>query len=76
MKQIYGFKTVEDDPWGDVFDHQDHTPEDIISSACHIYYDLDGNSYVGFDMSLGLSKKEMKTLLVPHSKKIGIHKVL
>jgi len=76
MKQVYGFKVLEDDFWGDVFDDQSNSPEDIISSACHMYYDLEGNRYIGFDMSLGLTKKEMKSLLTTHSKKIGVHKVL
>lgn len=76
MKQIYGFKVLDEDFWGDVFDNQENSPEEIISSACHMYYGFEGDRYIGFDMSLGLTKKEMKELLKEYGKKIGVHKVL
>lgn len=76
MKQVYGFKVLDDDFWGDVFDEESNSPEELISSACHMYYNANGDRYIGFDMSLGLTKKEMKLLLKNYGKKIGVYKVL
>jgi hypothetical protein len=76
MKQIYGFKIENQEDWSDVFDDETKSPEYLISSACHIYYDVDGNSFIGFDMSLGLSRGKMDEFLQPYCKKSTLKKVL
>lgn len=76
MKQIYGFKIEVPDEWSDVFDDEFKSPEYLISSACHIYYDISGESYIGFDVSLGLELDEMNDSLAPYCKKPGFYKVL
>lgn len=76
MKQIYGFKVDNVDDWSDVFDDESRSPEYLISSACHMYYDIDGNMYIGFDMSLGLSRGKMDDYLAPYTKKPSLRKVL
>jgi hypothetical protein len=76
MKQIYGFKIEEPHEWSDVFEDETRSPEYLISSACHIYYDTDGNQYIGFDMTLNLSYDEMNDFLLPYCKKPALKKVL
>jgi hypothetical protein len=76
MKQIYGFKIENLEDWSDVFENEAKSPEYLISSACHIYYDTDGNSYVGFDMALGLGRGEMNAFLAPYCENPGLKKVL
>lgn len=76
MKEIYGFKVKDDEEWGDIFYDEDESPEKLISSACHMYHDLEGNRFIGFDLSLDIPKKEMKELLSKYSKKNSVRKVL
>jgi hypothetical protein len=76
MKRIYGFLVENLEDWGDVFSNEENSPENVISSACHVYFDLDGNTYIGFDMVLGMPQFEMDALLLKHSKKLSIFKVL
>jgi hypothetical protein len=76
MKQIYGFKVENPDDWSDVFDDETRSPEVLISSACHMYYDIDGCLYIGFDVSLGLSRSKMNDFLNPYTKKPALRKVL
>lgn len=37
-------------------------PEEDICEACHLYVDHRGSQYIGFDLALGLSTKEMDKL--------------
>jgi hypothetical protein len=76
MKQIYGFKIENPNEWSDVFDDETRSPEYLISSACHMYYGIDGDAYIGFDVSLGLGRKKMEEDLAPFSKKLAIRRVL
>jgi hypothetical protein len=76
MKRIYGFLIENIDDWGDVFSSEKNSPEFLISSACHTYFDLEGNTYIGFDMSLGMSQEEMDNLLLKHSSRLSIFRVL
>lgn len=76
MKRIYGFLVENLENWGDVFSNEENSPENTISAACHTYYDLDGNTYIGFDMVLGMSQSEMDELLSKYSSKLHIFKVL
>lgn len=81
MKRIFGFIIPEsfydDLPiWSDVFEDERRSPEFIISPACHIYYDIDGTRFIGFDLVLGIPKEEMIELLRPHSNSLGVYKVL
>jgi hypothetical protein len=76
MKQIYGFKVENPEDWSDVFEDETRSPEHKISSACHIYYDINGEMYIGFDLALGLGHEEMKTSLSSFSQKSAIRKVL
>jgi len=76
MKQIYGFKVENPDEWSDVFEDESRSPEYNISSACHTYYDINGDVYIGFDLVLGLEKEKMDQDLLPFSKKLSIRRVL
>lgn len=76
MRQIYGFKVDCPEEWGDVFCEDNRCPEEVISSACHMYYDGAGGTYIGFDLGLGMPIQEMKDCLLPHSQKLGLRKVL
>jgi len=76
MKRIYGFLVENSDEWGDIFYNEKNSPEMLISSACHTYFDIDGNTYIGFDMTLGMSQKEMDNLLSKYSENLKIFKVL
>lgn len=76
MKQVYGFKSNNPEDWGDIFEDDDKTPEVLISSACHVYYNEKGECIIGFDMSLGLSKKTMKELFSNYCSSPKIFSVL
>lgn len=76
MKRIYGFKVENPEEWGDVFENEAKSPEVLISAACHMYYDMDGNVYIGFDSSLGMSRGKMDELLSPYTKKPALRKVI
>lgn len=76
MKHIYGFISEDPEVWGDIFEDEDKSPEVLISSACHLYYDEKGRSIVGFDVSLGLPKKTMDSLLKNYCKNPKVIKAL
>jgi len=80
--KIYGYKLTEqvkhiDDYNADTDDAIPISPEEDICEACHLYTDTAGNSYVGFDLSLGMPQTEMDSFLdfvAPENRRI--YKVL
>lgn len=50
---------LSDDDW------TEESPEDVICEACHIYYDVYDNRYLGMELELGLDKPCMKEILTP-----------
>lgn len=83
--KIYGYKTKvlvrhEDDDFSDY--PEDKTPlkmnpEEDISEVCHIYYDREGCSYIGFDLSLGLPQDDMDRMLsYVNPSELGIYTVI
>lgn len=74
---IYGFPLEVDSVWGeDPESIESNTPEGEICEACHIYYDSDGNRYIGMELSLGLSIGEMDDILSPFSTELHIRRVV
>lgn len=63
MRKIYGFIEKNPENWGDIFEDDDKSPEVLISSACHVYITEKGEMAIGFDMSLGITKRQMNTML-------------
>lgn len=75
---IYGFPlSIDDDAWDeDPENSESITPESEICEACHIYYDSDGNRYIGMELTLGLSVDEMNDILSPFSEELHIRRVI
>ena len=71
---IFGFPIGEIDKWT-----EDPSgilaPENMICEACHIYQDIEGFKYIGFDVNLGLSMDEMREYLSSFSSDLYVRKV-
>ncbi len=76
MRHIYGFKVNDPEVWGDVFCEDKQCPEELISSACHMYFDSEGDPYIGFDLLLDIPYEEMRKYLLPYSSDLVVRKVL
>jgi hypothetical protein len=75
--KILGFPIKLDDGWADdPFSEYGRLPEEEICEVCHVYFDLNGNQYIGIDVSLGLSTTEMISILAPFSPDIKPRKVI
>lgn len=74
---IFGFKLPEDDDyWKDDPFSEFGTPESDICEACHVYHDLSGNRYIGFEVALGMPQSEMESLLHPFSHSLRIFRLV
>lgn len=74
---IFGFKLADDDDtWEDNPFLGANTPEEEICEACHVYWDTEGNRYIGFELALGMPRHEMYQLLTPHSDFLTVYEVV
>ena len=74
---IFGFPITESDNWSDdPFAEEEVNPETLICEACHIYEDIDGTKYIGFNLKLGLDETTMKEYLAPFSSDLKTRKVV